>query len=61
MRRFPGPTPSIGEMAPISTWYRPRYSRIDSMVSTSRGSSTTQSSASSREASLQIPQGSTSV
>ena len=42
IRRLSGPTPSIGEMAPISTWYRPRCSWMDSIVRTSRASSTTQ-------------------
>ncbi len=61
IRSWSGPMPSIGEMAPMSTWYSPRCSWMLSMVSTSRGSSTTQMVPRSRCASVQIPQGSTSV
>ena len=46
--------PSIGEMAPPSTWYLPRNSRVRSIAATSLGSSTTQITASSRRGSLQI-------
>ena len=42
MRRSSGPTRFIGERAPWSTWYTPWYSRLRSMLSTSRGSDTTQ-------------------
>src|SRR5690606_13926659 len=42
IRRSPGPTPAIGLMAPPSTWYRPRNSRVRSIATTSFGSSTTQ-------------------
>ena len=42
MLRSAGPTLAIGLMAPPSTWYWPRYSRVRSMLITSFGSSTTQ-------------------
>src|SRR3954464_12733989 len=53
-RRSSGPTPSIGEMAPPSTWYRPRNSRVRSIATTSLDSSTTQIDAGSRRGSRQI-------
>ena len=61
MRRLAGPTPSIGEITPISTWYRPRYWRVSSMDSRSLGSSTTHSRVRSRSLSAQMPQGTSSV
>src|SRR5690606_28711621 len=46
-----GPTPAIGLMAPPSTWYLPRNSRVRSIATTSLGSSTTQMVASERRGS----------
>ena len=57
-RRSSGPTPSIGLIAPPRTWYRPRYSRVFSIATTSLGSSTTHSTVASRRASAQIRQSS---
>src|SRR5699024_1201537 len=37
-----GPMPSIGEIEPCNTWYKPLYSRIFSIAITSLSSSTTQ-------------------
>src|SRR5690606_32285860 len=51
MRRSSGPTPAIGLMAPPSTWYLPRNSRVRSIATTSLGSSTTQMVASERRGS----------
>ena len=51
MRRWSGPIPSIGLMAPWSTWYRPLYSCVFSTATMSRGSSTTQSTVESRRSS----------
>src|SRR3954464_4583167 len=56
-----GPIPSMGEMDPPRTWYRPRYSRVRSMATTSLGSSTTQRTAGSRRGSRQIRQVSSSA
>src|SRR5215204_5051619 len=53
--------PSIGEMAPSSTWYRPRYSWVRSTATMSRGSSTTHSSAESRRSSRQYTHSSPSA
>ena len=53
-RRSSGPTPSIGLIAPPSTWYRPRNSRVRSTAKTSLGSSTTQIEDSSRRVSAHI-------
>src|SRR5919204_2136053 len=61
MRRCSGSTPSIGESAPPSTWYRPRYSCVRSSESRSAGCSTTQTIVWSRRASRQISQVSSSV
>ena len=38
----------MGDSTPWSTWYRPLYSRLRSMATTSRGSATTQMVLSSR-------------
>ncbi|CAM5664604.1 hypothetical protein SFUMM280S_08357 [Streptomyces fumanus] len=54
IRRSSGPTPSMGLIAPPSTWYRPRNSRVRSMATTSFGSSTTQMTAGSRRGSRQM-------
>ena len=40
-RMSSGPTPSIGEMAPCSTWYTPPYFPVFSYAARSRGVSTT--------------------
>lgn len=56
IRRSSGPTPSMGLIAPPSTWYLPRNSRVRSMATTSLGSSTTQMTVRSRRASRQMPQ-----
>src|SRR4051812_41170749 len=53
-RRSSGPTPSMGLMAPPSTWYLPRNSRVRSIATTSLGSSTTQMTSSERRGSRQI-------
>src|SRR5215210_7776830 len=53
-RRSSGPTPSIGLIAPPSTWYLPRNSRVRSIATTSLGSSTTQMTSSERRGSRQI-------
>src|SRR3954469_9388030 len=53
-RRSSGPTPSIGLIAPPSTWYLPRNSRVRSIATTSLGSSTTQITSSDRRGSRQI-------
>src|SRR5215211_7124264 len=53
-RRSSGPTPSIGLIAPPSTWYLPRNSRVRSMATTSLGSSTTQMTSSTRRGSRQM-------
>ena len=60
MRRSSGPTPSMGEIAPPRTWYRPRNSRVFSIAKTSLGSSTTHRIDGSRRASRQIRQVSSS-
>src|SRR5689334_553861 len=46
--------PDSGSSAPPNTWYRPRNSRVRSTACTSFGSSTTQTSDSSRRGSLQM-------
>src|SRR5665648_865231 len=56
IRRSSGPTPAIGLMAPPSTWYLPRNSRVRSTATTSFGSSTTQMVASERRGSRQTRQ-----
>ena len=48
--------PSIGLIAPPSTWYRPRNSRVRSIATTSFASSTTQIVALLRRGSRQIAQ-----
>src|SRR4051794_11384427 len=53
-RRSSGPTPSMGLIAPPSTWYLPRNSRVRSIATTSLGSSTTQMTATSRRGSRQM-------
>src|SRR3978361_689924 len=53
-RRSSGPMPSIGLIAPPSTWYRPLNSRVRSIATTSLGSSTTQMTSSVRRGSRQI-------
>src|SRR5215217_8224309 len=53
-RRSSGPTPSIGLIAPPSTWYLPLNSRVRSIATTSLGSSTTQMTSSARRGSRQI-------
>src|SRR3954469_8091582 len=53
-RRSSGPTPAIGLMAPPSTWYLPRNSRVRSMATTSLGSSTTQMVSGERRGSRQM-------
>ena len=53
MVRSAGLMPSTGEIAPPSTWYSPRKVCVDSMVMTSRDSSTTQSVSVSRVGSEQ--------
>src|SRR3954469_4073168 len=53
-RRSSGPTPSMGLIAPPSTWYLPRNSRVRSIATTSLGSSTTQMTSSERRGSRQI-------
>ena len=57
MFRSAGPTLAIGLIAPPSTWYRPRYSRVRSMLITSLGSSTTQIMLRSRRGSTHTGQG----
>jgi hypothetical protein len=52
MRSCSGPTPSIGLIAPCSTWYRPLNSWVFSTATMSRGSSTTQSTVGSRRSSV---------
>ena len=54
MRRSSGPTPAIGLMAPPSTWYLPRNSRVRSIATTSLGSSTTQMVTGERRGSRQM-------
>ena len=54
MRRSSGPTPAIGLMAPPSTWYLPRNSRVRSMATTSLDSSTTQIDVGERRGSRQM-------
>src|SRR5829696_2689254 len=49
-----GPMPSMGEIAPWSTWYMPRNSPVRSSARTSSGSSTTHSRRTSRPESRQI-------
>src|SRR5262249_18588283 len=56
-----GPMPSIGEIAPSRTWYRPRYSWVRSTATMSRGSSTTHSSVGSRLSSRQYTHSSPSA
>src|SRR3954447_16962207 len=53
-RRSSGPTPAIGLIAPPSTWYLPRNSRVRSMATTSLGSSTTQIVSGERRGSRQM-------
>src|SRR3954464_11512962 len=53
-RRSSGPTPSMGLIAPPSTWYLPRNSRVRLIATTSLGSSTTQMTSSERRGSRQI-------
>src|SRR3954470_13029025 len=53
-RRSSGPMPSIGLIAPPSTWYLPRNSRVRSIATTSLGSSTTQITSSARRGSRQM-------
>src|SRR3954469_22301292 len=53
-RRPSGPTPSIGVIAPPSTWYLPRNSRVRSIATTSFGSSTTQMTSVVRRGSRQM-------
>src|SRR5581483_11254055 len=60
-RRSSGPIPSSGEIAPPSTWYRPRTTPARSIVAASFGSSTTQSTVRSRLSSRQIRQRSPSA
>ena len=57
IRRSAGPTLAIGLIAPPSTWYRPWYSRVRSMLITSLGSSTTQITERSRLGSAHTGQG----
>ena len=57
MRRSSGPMPSIGLIAPPSTWYSPRNSRVRSIATTSFASSTTQIVAGLRRGSRQIDAG----
>ncbi len=52
-RSCSGPMPSMGEIAPWSTWYRPANSWVRSTATMSRGSSTTQSTVASRRSSRQ--------
>src|SRR5574344_2343493 len=61
MRSWSGPMPSIGEMAPPSTWNSPVNSCADSIVCTSCGCSTTQITDLSRSVFEQIGHGSCSV
>jgi hypothetical protein len=53
--------PSIGLIAPPSTWYSPRNSRVRSMATTSFASSTTQMVECERRGSRQMPQSSCSA
>jgi hypothetical protein len=55
MRSCSGPTPSIGLIAPCSTWYRPLNSCVFSTAAMSRGSSTTHTTVASRRSSAQMP------
>jgi hypothetical protein len=60
-RRSSGPMPSSGLIAPPSTWYRPLITPAFSIVETSLGSSTTQSTVRSRPSSRQMRQSSPSA
>jgi hypothetical protein len=60
-RMSSGPMPCIGEIAPPSTWYRPRITPLRSRTETSLGSSTTQIVSASREGSAQSLQSSLSA
>ena len=53
-RSWSGPIPSIGLIAPPSTWYRPRKPPVRSTATMSRGSSTTHSNVASRRSSAHI-------
>ena len=53
-RSWSGPIPSMGLIAPPSTWYRPRKPPVRSTATMSRGSSTTHSNVASRRSSAHI-------
>ena len=61
MHSCSAPTPSMGEIRPCSTWYRPLYSWVRSMDWMSRGLSTTQMTDLSRLGDAQMPHTSPAV
>ena len=60
MCKSDGPTPSMGEITPPSTWYTPLYWPVFSMAMTSRTSDTTHTRLWSRSLLAQMPHSSAS-